>query len=106
MPRTSLIRTTFDATSTADDVVAGLDLTGVRAVVTGATSGIGRETARALASIGAEVTIAVRNTDAGIDIANDIAATTGNSATHVAPPELAAPATITRFVDDWDGPLH
>jgi NAD(P)-dependent dehydrogenase (short-subunit alcohol dehydrogenase family) len=106
MPRTSLISTTFDATSTADDVVAGLDLTGVRAVVTGATSGIGRETARALASIGAEVTIAVRNTDAGIDIANDIAATTGNSAVHVAHLELADPATITRFVDDWDGPLH
>ncbi|MDQ2827924.1 MAG: oxidoreductase, partial [Chloroflexota bacterium] len=42
----SLITTRFDATSTAEDVVAGLDLTGVRAIVTGASSGIGRETAR------------------------------------------------------------
>ncbi len=100
------IGTAFDATSTADDVVAGLDLTGVRAIVTGATSGLGRETARALASTGAEVTIAVRDTDAGTVVADDIAATTGNSAVHVANLELADPATITRFVDDWDGPLH
>jgi NAD(P)-dependent dehydrogenase (short-subunit alcohol dehydrogenase family) len=106
MPRTSLISTAFDATSTADDVVAGLDLTGVRAIVTGATSGIGRETARALASTGAEVTLAVRNTDAGTEIADDIAATAGNSAVHVAHLDLADPATIARFVDDRDGPLH
>jgi NAD(P)-dependent dehydrogenase (short-subunit alcohol dehydrogenase family) len=102
----SLITTAFGATSTADEVVAGLDLTGVRAVVTGATSGIGREAARALASTGAEVTLAVRDTDAGAEVAGDIAATTGNSAVHVAHLELADPATITRFVDDWDGALH
>jgi NAD(P)-dependent dehydrogenase (short-subunit alcohol dehydrogenase family) len=106
MPRTSLISTAFDVTSTADDVVAGLDLAGVRGIVTGATSGLGRETARALASTGAELTIAVRDTDAGIEVANDIAASTGNSAVHVAHLELADPATIARFVDDWNGPLH
>jgi NAD(P)-dependent dehydrogenase (short-subunit alcohol dehydrogenase family) len=106
MSRTSLISTAYDATSTADEVITGLDLTGVRAIVTGATSGIGRETARALASTGAEVTIAARNTDAGAEVANDIAATTGNSAVHVAHLELADPATIARFVDSWDGPLH
>ncbi|MTD57965.1 SDR family NAD(P)-dependent oxidoreductase [Amycolatopsis pithecellobii] len=101
-----LITTAFDAGSTADDVVTGLDLTGVRAVVTGATSGLGRETARALASTGAEITLAVRDIGAGTDVAKDIAATTGNSAVHVAHLELADLATITRFVDDWDGPLH
>lgn len=41
--------------------MAGVDLTGKRAVVTGGASGIGVETARALA--GADVTIAVRNLD-------------------------------------------
>ncbi len=55
-PREALITTQFDATSTAEDVVTGLDLSGVRAIVTGASSGIGRETARALARAGAEVT--------------------------------------------------
>ena len=38
--------------STADDVLAGIDLAGRRAVVTGAASGIGVETARALAGTG------------------------------------------------------
>ena len=44
-------------------VVEGLDLTGRRAVVTGSSSGIGIETARALAAAGAEVTLAVRDVD-------------------------------------------
>ncbi|MDQ1732298.1 MAG: hypothetical protein QOK10_2457, partial [Pseudonocardiales bacterium] len=55
----------FDATSTASDVLADVNLTGRRAVVTGASSGIGAETARTLAAAGAEVTMAVRNVEAG-----------------------------------------
>ena len=55
----------FDAHSTAADVIADVDLTGKRAIVTGGASGIGLETARALASAGAQVTLAVRNTDVG-----------------------------------------
>jgi NAD(P)-dependent dehydrogenase (short-subunit alcohol dehydrogenase family) len=58
-----MITTRFDAGSTADDVVTGVDLTGLRAVVTGASSGPGVETARSLARAGAQVTLAVRNTD-------------------------------------------
>jgi short chain dehydrogenase len=56
---------------------AGIDLTGRRAIVTGASSGIGIETARALAGAGAQVTLAVRNTQAGSVAAADIASTTG-----------------------------
>jgi 5,10-methylene-tetrahydrofolate dehydrogenase/methenyl tetrahydrofolate cyclohydrolase len=65
----SRITTPFGATSTADDVIAGVDLTGKRAVVTGSSSGIGRETASALASAGADVTLAVRNAEAGLEVA-------------------------------------
>jgi NAD(P)-dependent dehydrogenase (short-subunit alcohol dehydrogenase family) len=106
MPRTSLITTAFDAASTAEQVVAGLDLTGVRAVVTGATSGIGRETARVLAGVGAEVTLAVRDTTAGDVVAQDISTATGNNAVRVVHLDLADPVTIERFADDWHGPLH
>ncbi|MET0274621.1 MAG: SDR family NAD(P)-dependent oxidoreductase, partial [Phenylobacterium sp.] len=59
------ITSAFDRTSTAREVAAGHDLSGVSAVVTGGATGIGIETARALAEAGAEVTLAVRNRAAG-----------------------------------------
>lgn len=51
----------FGATSTADEVLAGVDLTGERFLITGVSSGIGLETARALAARGAGVVGAVRD---------------------------------------------
>jgi NAD(P)-dependent dehydrogenase (short-subunit alcohol dehydrogenase family) len=48
---------------TTSAVLAGVDLTGRTAVVTGASSGLGLETARALASAGAHVVAAVRDVD-------------------------------------------
>ncbi|MFF1295754.1 MULTISPECIES: SDR family NAD(P)-dependent oxidoreductase [unclassified Streptomyces] len=50
----------FDARSTADDVLAGLDLTGKLAVVTGGYSGLGLETTRALTRAGARVVVPAR----------------------------------------------
>ena len=101
-----MIVTPFTVTSTALEVVDGIDLTGRRAVVTGGASGIGVETARALAGAGAEVTLAVRNLSAGGKIADDIVATTGNKQVSVAPLELADPASVAAFVAAWEGPLH
>ena len=62
---TSPITTRFGFHSTAAEVIEGIDLRGKRAIVTGGSSGIGIETARAFASAGADVTLAVRNTTAG-----------------------------------------
>jgi len=51
----------FGATSTTDDVLAGVDLSGKRILVTGVSAGLGVETARALASHGAQVVGAARD---------------------------------------------
>jgi NAD(P)-dependent dehydrogenase (short-subunit alcohol dehydrogenase family) len=101
-----MIQSPFDDTTTALEVVAGIDLTGRRAVVTGGASGIGLETARALASAGATVTLAVRNVEAGRAAAADIADTTGRDDVAVAPLDLSDLATVDAFVAAWTGPLH
>jgi NAD(P)-dependent dehydrogenase (short-subunit alcohol dehydrogenase family) len=103
---TTPITTPFGFHSTAAEVLAEVDLSGKQAVVTGAASGIGVETARALAGAGADVTLAVRNPRAGADIAAEITASTGNPAVHAAQLELTSPQSIYRFVGSWRGPLH
>jgi NAD(P)-dependent dehydrogenase (short-subunit alcohol dehydrogenase family) len=100
------ITTPFGYDSTAVQVVEGIDLSGKRAIVTGAGSGIGVETARALAGAGAAVTIAVRRTGEGEKVAADIRSTTGNEEVTVAPLELTDPASIEAFVAGRDGPLE
>ncbi|MER7672446.1 SDR family NAD(P)-dependent oxidoreductase [Kitasatospora sp. NPDC096128] len=100
------LATSFTASTTAAEVVRGVDLTGVRAIVTGASSGIGIETARALAAAGALVTLAVRNTAAGDAVAATIERSTGGIRPGVLRLDLADRAGVTSFVDAWSGPLH
>src|SRR5215468_5487278 len=52
----------FGATSTTDEVLAGIDLRGKRVLVTGVSAGLGVETARSLAAHGAAVVGAARDT--------------------------------------------
>lgn len=103
---TVLLRTPFGATTTADEVLAGVDLSSRRAVVTGGASGIGYATARALAGAGAEVTLAVRDVDAGERARAEIAELTGNPMVRVGELDLTEPTSVARFVRLWDGPLH
>ncbi|MGW1989026.1 SDR family NAD(P)-dependent oxidoreductase [Embleya sp. NPDC001921] len=51
--------------STTDEVLADLDPTGRTFVITGGTSGLGRESARALAAAGAHVVVTARDADKG-----------------------------------------
>lgn len=106
MTHSDRIVTPFTRDTTAAEVIDGIDLTGKRAVVTGGASGIGVETARVLASAGAEVTLAVRNVEAGERTAADITDTTGNRHVSVAPIELADRASVAAFAEAWQGPLH
>ncbi|MFF5302701.1 SDR family NAD(P)-dependent oxidoreductase [Streptomyces sp. NPDC013161] len=98
----------FSADTTAAEVIDGVDLHGRRAVVTGASSGIGVETARALAAAGADVTLAVRNTDAGAQVAERLAKELppGSGQLTVGRLDLADRSAIAAFVAAWQGPLH
>nr|WSZ97104.1 SDR family NAD(P)-dependent oxidoreductase [Streptomyces sp. NBC_00857] len=98
---------TFSATTTAAEVIDGVDLRGRRAVVTGASSGIGVETTRALAAAGADVTLAVRNTDAGAQVAARLEAElpSGSGKLTVGRLDLSDRSTVAAFVAAWNGPL-
>ena len=72
---TTRVTSPFGFESTAAEVIAGIDLHDRQALVTGAASGIGAETARALASAGARTVIAARDLAAAERTAADIRAT-------------------------------
>ena len=76
------------------------DLNGIKAVVTGANSGIGYHTAAALADHGAEVVLACRNTEAGREAAKRI-----KGVSTVEELDLASQTSIHAFVDRFDGSL-
>ncbi|WP_046505263.1 SDR family NAD(P)-dependent oxidoreductase [Streptomyces odonnellii] len=102
----NLITLPFGARTTAAEVAAGTGLGDRRAVVTGAASGIGRETARALAAAGAEVTIGVRDLATGTRVAREITPPSGPGSVHAAPLDLTDQASVRSFVAAWQGPLH
>ncbi|QPP05495.1 SDR family NAD(P)-dependent oxidoreductase [Streptomyces bathyalis] len=106
MTDTAPVSTPFTADSTAEEVIDGIDLTGRRAVVTGGASGIGAETARTLAGAGAQVTLAVRDVEAGRRTAAEIVAATGNEQIRVAPLDLADRKSVAGFLAAWEGPLN
>ncbi|GAA4007000.1 SDR family NAD(P)-dependent oxidoreductase [Deinococcus rubellus] len=88
------ITSPFGARSTALEVVAGHNLSGKTAVVTGAASGIGVETARALLSAGARVLLAVRDTAKGEAVAQELRRSTGNDAAEVVELDLSSLASV------------
>jgi NAD(P)-dependent dehydrogenase (short-subunit alcohol dehydrogenase family) len=98
--------THFDFHSTAAEVIRNVDLSGKRAVVTGGASGIGIETARALAEAGAEVTLAVRRPDVAQHVVDELRRLTDRNAIDVKMLDLADLRSVQAFVDAWRGPLH
>ena len=84
----------LDPKSEPSDILAGKDLTGKVAVVTGGYSGIGLETTRALAAAGAKVYVPVRN----LDKAAETLATIKRGEVIPLPMDLGDFASIRRFV--------
>ena len=95
------------------------DLIGTTAVVTGASSGIGLETARALAAHGASVTLACRNVAKGeraaevirrgrrgVDDLSSAKRDVPRVGVRVAELDLASLASVRRFAEAWQGPLN
>ena len=95
--------TRFTAASTADDVLAGIDLGGKNVVVTGGHAGLGLETTRALAKAGASVTVASRDPDRAAR------ALAGLERVQVSQLDLCDPKSIEAFCARWldsRRPLH
>ena len=101
------ISSRFDAESRALDVVAGHDLRGTSAIVTGGASGIGLETVRALARAGAAVTIAARNMPAAHRAAGALNAELASPLVGVAELDIGDLSSVRRFCEAWgDTPLQ
>jgi NAD(P)-dependent dehydrogenase (short-subunit alcohol dehydrogenase family) len=92
---------TFGGTSTADDVLAGMDLTGKLALVTGASSGLGAETARALAARGATVVMTARDVEKAEKVAAGVRESTGNAGVTVMELHLEVPSSVRSFAKDF-----
>jgi NAD(P)-dependent dehydrogenase (short-subunit alcohol dehydrogenase family) len=99
----------FDAKSTTDQVLEGIDLGGKVAIVTGASGGLGAETARALASRGAAVTLTARDTAKAEAVAESIRAAHPGAALDVRELALDRPDSVRAFAKSWladHGTLH
>lgn len=95
------ITSPFHAHSTAAEVIAGHDLTGKTALVTGASSGIGIETARALLSAHAEVILAVRDAEKGERVAQQLRSATNNDQASVLSVDLGSLASVRQAAEQF-----
>jgi NAD(P)-dependent dehydrogenase (short-subunit alcohol dehydrogenase family) len=91
----------FGGRSTAREVIAGHDLKGRDAIVTGGASGIGIETVRALGIAGARVVIATRDETKGQSVAATLRKETGNEQIEFQKLDLASLASVQAFVQQF-----
>ena len=97
--------TAFGPHSTADEVIRGIDLRGVRVIVTGGAAGLGYETSRVLAGAGAEVTVAVRDLASGTELARKTARAKPRGSIEARRLDLADPGSLEAFAGAWNGPV-
>jgi NAD(P)-dependent dehydrogenase (short-subunit alcohol dehydrogenase family) len=89
----------FGATSTTDEILAGIDLSGKRVLVTGVSAGLGVETARTLAAHGAQVVGAVRDRVKAERATNEIRALAANGGLELIELDLASLRSVRACAD-------
>ncbi|XP_051195062.1 short-chain dehydrogenase TIC 32, chloroplastic isoform X3 [Lolium perenne] len=92
----------FSRASTADQVTQGLSAAGLTAIVTGASSGIGAETARVLAARGAHVVMAARNLAAAESVRQAVLADTPAAILDVMELDLSSMASVRKFAAEFN----
>ena len=93
---------TFKRSTTSDDVLSSVDLSGKRIIVTGANTGIGYETARALASAGATVVLACRSLATGHAASQRIRDTHSDADVYCQQLDLASLPAVKAFAEALD----
>ena len=88
----------FGMHTPAADIVANIDLTGKKAIVTGGYSGIGLETTKALASVGAKVIVPVRSKEKAAAALSDVEGDVTS-----APMDLGDLNSVKTFANDFLG---
>ncbi|MBA0799807.1 hypothetical protein Gohar_010296, partial [Gossypium harknessii] len=96
----------FSSSSTAEEVTQGIDGTGLTAIVTGASSGIGTETARVLALRGVHVIMGVRNVAAGRDVKEAIVKEIPTAKVDTMELDLSSMASVRKFAADFSSSGH
>lgn len=91
----------FGAATTADEVLEGIDLSGKTVLITGASSGLGAESARAMAAKGARVVLTARQVDKARGVADGIQRETGGAAIDVMSLELTDAQSIRAFAGEF-----
>ncbi|XP_059276173.1 short-chain dehydrogenase TIC 32, chloroplastic-like [Lycium ferocissimum] len=92
----------FSTSSTAEQVTHGIDATGLTAIVTGASSGIGAETTRVLAMRGAHVVMAVRNVKSGAEVKENILKEIPHAKIDVMELDLGCMASVRKFASEYN----
>src|SRR5277367_2848186 len=96
----TIMAKTFGATSTTDEVLEGIKLSGKRVLVTGVSAGLGVETARALAAHGAQVVGAARDLSKAQSATEQVRAqAAGGGSLDLVELDLASLANVRRCAD-------
>ncbi|KAK7270869.1 hypothetical protein RJT34_26360 [Clitoria ternatea] len=91
----------FSSSSTADQVTHGIDATGLTAIITGASSGIGAETTRVLASRGVHVIMGMRNLSAAQDVKEAILKQNPTAKVDAIQLDLSSMASVRKFASEF-----